>query len=118
VRDRGPGISADFKSRIFERFAQADATNARRKGGTGLGLSIAKQIIDRLGGEIGFADAPGGGTVFYVELPIWDGMTDLAGDRKIPDTPSTPATSLIGLVEAARDRLTPAPVGIVEEAAV
>jgi signal transduction histidine kinase len=115
VRDHGPGISADFRLRIFERFAQADATNARRKGGTGLGLSIAKQIIDRLGGDIGFADAPGGGTIFYVELPIWDDMRDLAGDEKNPDTRSTPATSLIGLAETAPDRLTPASVGISEE---
>jgi len=115
VRDHGPGISADFRPRIFERFAQADATNARRKGGTGLGLSIAKQIIDRLGGDIGFADAPGGGTIFYVELPIWDDMRDLAGDEKNPDTRSTPATSLIGLAETAPNRLTPASVGISEE---
>jgi signal transduction histidine kinase len=110
VRDQGPGISLDFKSRIFERFAQADATNARRKGGTGLGLSIAKQIIDRLGGEIGFADAPGGGTVFHVELPIWDDMAYLTGDEQIPGRPSASAASLIGLAEAARDRPTLVPV--------
>jgi signal transduction histidine kinase len=115
VRDYGPGISVDFKSRIFERFAQADATNARRKGGTGLGLSIAKQIIDRLGGDIGFADAPGGGTIFHVELPIWDDMIDFASDEEIRDTRFAPATSLIGLAEAARDRLTPPPAGIAEE---
>jgi signal transduction histidine kinase len=115
VRDHGPGIPVDFKSRIFERFAQADATDARRKGGTGLGLSIAKQIIDRLGGEIGFADAPGGGTIFYVELPIWDEMADFAGDEQIRSTPSAPATFHIGPAEAAQDRLTLAPIGIAEE---
>jgi signal transduction histidine kinase len=71
VRDHGAGISADFKPRIFERFAQADATNVRQNGGTGLGLSIVKQIVDRLGGEVGFADAPGGGTTFHVALPCW-----------------------------------------------
>jgi signal transduction histidine kinase len=109
VRDHGPGISVDFKSRVFERFAQGDATNARRKGGTGLGLSIAKQIIDRHGGNIGFADAPGGGTTFHVELPIWDGPTNLL-DRR-----SAPATSLIGRAEAAPD-LTLPPVRVVEEA--
>lgn len=79
VRDHGPGIAAEFKSRVFERFAQADATNARRKGGTGLGLSIVKEIVDRLAGEIGFGDAPGGGTIFYVELPTW---VDLARDER------------------------------------
>jgi DNA-binding response OmpR family regulator len=73
VRDFGPGIPAEFKSHIFEKFAQADGTNARRKGGTGLGLSIVKQIVERLGGQVGFCDAPGGGTIFHVELPLWDG---------------------------------------------
>lgn len=71
VRDHGPGIAEEFKPRIFERFAQANATDARLRGGTGLGLSIVKQIVDRLGGQASFADAPGGGTVFYVDLPCW-----------------------------------------------
>jgi len=71
VRDHGAGISVDFKPHIFERFARADATNTRQNGGTGLGLSIVKQIVDRLGGTTGFADAPGGGTVFHVEVPCW-----------------------------------------------
>jgi PAS domain S-box-containing protein len=68
VRDHGPGISADFRPHMFEKFAQADATDARRKGGTGLGLSIVKQIVTRLGGTVDFFDAPGGGTVFHVDL--------------------------------------------------
>jgi len=80
VRDHGPGISADFKPHIFERFARADATNARQKGGTGLGLSIVRQIVDRLGGEVGFADAPGGGTIFHVELPCWEQVPGMAID--------------------------------------
>ncbi len=71
VRDRGPGIPAEFKSRIFEKFAQADATNTKQKGGTGLGLSIVKQIVGRLGGQVGFGDAPDGGTIFHVDLPYW-----------------------------------------------
>jgi CheY-like chemotaxis protein/two-component sensor histidine kinase len=70
VRDHGPGIPPAFRNRIFEKFAQADVSDTRAKGGTGLGLSIAKQIVLRLGGEIGFADAPGGGTVFFVTLPV------------------------------------------------
>jgi signal transduction histidine kinase len=80
VRDHGPGISTDFKPRIFERFAQADATNARQKGGTGLGLSIVKQIVDRLSGDVGFADAPGGGTIFHVEVPCWKHVSSMAID--------------------------------------
>jgi signal transduction histidine kinase len=116
VRDHGPGISTDFKSRIFERFAQADATNARREGGTGLGLSIVKQIVDRLGGEVGFGDAPGGGTTFHVELPVWHRTADLPYDEWIRDTLIASDASIAGLVEAARDRLTRGSAGITEEA--
>jgi PAS domain S-box-containing protein len=69
VRDHGHGVPEDFKQRIFERFAQADASDARQLGGTGLGLSIVKQIVTRLGGEVSFGDAPGGGAIFHVEFP-------------------------------------------------
>jgi signal transduction histidine kinase len=113
VRDHGPGIPADFKSRIFERFAQADATNARRQGGTGLGLSIVKQIVDRLDGEVGFSDAPGGGTIFHVELPIWGRMVDLAHNQGIEGASGTYPP---GLMVAARNRLMPVPAGIAGEA--
>jgi PAS domain S-box-containing protein len=73
VRDHGSGVPADFKEHIFTKFAQADGTSSRQKGGTGLGLSIVKQIVERLGGKVGFDDAAGGGTIFHVELPAWDG---------------------------------------------
>src|ERR1700738_3028452 len=73
VRDHGAGVPDDFKLHIFEKCAQADATSTRQKGETGLGLSIVKQIVERLGGNVGFEDAPGGGAIFYVELPAWDG---------------------------------------------
>jgi PAS domain S-box-containing protein len=69
VRDHGHGVPEGFKQRIFEKFAQADASDARQLGGTGLGLSIVKEIVSRLGGEVGFSDAPGGGAIFHVELP-------------------------------------------------
>lgn len=86
VRDHGPGISAAFKSKIFQKFAQADNTDARSKGGTGLGLSIAKQIAVRLGGDVTFDDAPGGGTVFNVDLPFWESMADRESDL-VPHPP-------------------------------
>jgi PAS domain S-box-containing protein len=71
IRDNGSGIPAEFKPHVFEKFAQADATDARQKGGTGLGLSIVREIVARLGGQVSFADARGGGTVFNVDLPSW-----------------------------------------------
>jgi PAS domain S-box-containing protein len=71
VRDHGDGIPIEFRPLVFAKFAQAEGGDSRQKGGTGLGLSIVKQIVSRLGGSVGFEDAAGGGTIFYVELPSW-----------------------------------------------
>lgn len=71
VIDNGPGIPDEFRARIFQKFAQADSSDARQKGGTGLGLSIAKAIIEKMGGNIGFDMQPGVQTAFFVELPEW-----------------------------------------------
>jgi len=82
VRDHGRGIPVEFKDRIFEKFVQVDASNARKSGGTGLGLSIAKDIVERLNGQIGFEPAPGGGTVFYVTLPRWEQTMETGVNRR------------------------------------
>jgi PAS domain S-box-containing protein len=78
VRDHGAGIPESFRPHIFEKFAQADAADGRRKGGTGLGLSIVKQIVILLGGVIGFESPIDGGTLFFVDLPAWDLTIDPA----------------------------------------
>lgn len=72
VRDFGPGIPVEFRNRVFEKFAQADSSNARRTAGSGLGLAIAKEIVEQLGGEIGFIEPAGGGVMFYFEIPTAD----------------------------------------------
>jgi signal transduction histidine kinase len=69
VKDRGPGIPEAFQARLFQRFAQADASDSRRRGGTGLGLSIARAMVERMGGTLGFTTAEGAGTTFWFELP-------------------------------------------------
>ena len=74
VQDHGPGIPDEFRARIFQKFSQADSSDARLKGGTGLGLNIAKAIVERLDGIIGFTSKPGAGTVFFFELPEWQDM--------------------------------------------
>jgi signal transduction histidine kinase len=91
VRDHGPGVPEDFRVRIFGKFAQADNSNTRQKTGTGLGLSIVKQIVQRLGGEVGFADAPGGGAVFFVELPRLQGIG--AGSARDADERISPESN-------------------------
>lgn len=70
VGDRGPGIPEQFRSRIFNRFAQADSALTRQKGGTGLGLAICKRLVEAMNGRIGFEDREGGGTFFFFEIPL------------------------------------------------
>ena len=70
VHDRGPGISPEFRQRIFAKFAQADSSDARQKGGTGLGLAIAKALIDKMGGAISFESEAARGTNFFLRFPI------------------------------------------------
>jgi signal transduction histidine kinase/PAS domain-containing protein/ActR/RegA family two-component response regulator len=69
VADKGPGIPEEFRSRLFEKFAQADSSDRRAKGGTGLGLAIVKGIVEHLGGSISVDTALGVGTTFHIDLP-------------------------------------------------
>lgn len=68
VRDQGPGIGREYADRIFEKFVQVDASDARAKGGTGLGLPISKQIANNLGGDIYLESVPNVGSSFHVVL--------------------------------------------------
>ena len=70
VRDHGSGIPEEFRPRIFQKFSQADASDARSKGGTGLGLAISKALMEGMGGRVGFESEVGQGTCFYCELPL------------------------------------------------
>ena len=69
VRDHGPGVSDEFRPRLFEKFAQDPAVARGSTGRFGLGLAVSKLLITRLGGRIGYDPAPGGGSVFWFELP-------------------------------------------------
>jgi PAS domain S-box-containing protein len=70
VIDRGPGIPASFRERIFQKFAQADSTDSRQKGGSGLGLNICKSIVEGHGGRISYHSEEGRGAQFDVLLPL------------------------------------------------
>jgi len=70
VSDEGEGMADDFRQRIFQKFAQVDSSDTRRRDGTGLGLNITKVIIERMGGKIDYYSVLGKGTTFYFELPL------------------------------------------------
>jgi two-component system phosphate regulon sensor histidine kinase PhoR len=69
VRDRGPGISPEHWSRVFERFYKVDRARPREAGGFGLGLAITKHLVQFLGGRIWTETARDGGQVFFIALP-------------------------------------------------
>lgn len=69
VSDDGPGIPADYRERIFERYVQIPGRPARRRG-TGLGLTYCKLVVEMHGGKIWVDDAPEGGSTFIFTLPI------------------------------------------------
>jgi signal transduction histidine kinase len=69
ITDHGPGIPENFQTKIFQKFSQADSSDAGQKGGTGLGLSICRAIVERHGGTINFKTERGMGTTFFFDLP-------------------------------------------------
>jgi two-component system phosphate regulon sensor histidine kinase PhoR len=69
VRDRGLGIPASQRARVFDKFIRLDPNLHRGIGGTGLGLYICRELVRRMGGRIWVDGRDGGGSVFYVELP-------------------------------------------------
>ncbi len=64
VQDTGIGIAPEALPHLFERFTQADASAARRRGGSGLGLSITREVVRRMGGEVTVRSTPGVGSCF------------------------------------------------------
>ncbi len=70
VEDTGVGIPKNRQINIFRKFDQADNSITRRYGGTGLGLAITKQLIEIIGGDIGFESVETKGTVFIGVLPF------------------------------------------------
>jgi signal transduction histidine kinase len=69
VRDTGIGMSAEQMARLFQEFAQAEASTQHQYGGTGLGLVLCQRFCQMMGGEITVTSASGKGTTFTVRLP-------------------------------------------------
>jgi PAS domain S-box-containing protein len=89
VRDNGPGVPADMREAVFERFRQVEGGAQRRRGGTGLGLAIVKEFAELHGGRASVAEAPSGGALFRVELPL----TRAEGEAGAPLDPAHDATT-------------------------
>ena len=68
--DHGPGVPADARSKIFERFYTADPSRARQKGGTGLGMAIAQSVVKAHHGFICASGSDGTGLTLTVVLPV------------------------------------------------
>jgi signal transduction histidine kinase/CheY-like chemotaxis protein/HPt (histidine-containing phosphotransfer) domain-containing protein len=82
VADTGVGIAPENQARIFEEFAQEDASTTRRFGGTGLGLAISRQIVELMGGRLTLVSAPRAGSTFAFELSL-----PLAAPMALPPPP-------------------------------
>jgi two-component system, OmpR family, phosphate regulon sensor histidine kinase PhoR len=70
VADDGPGIPAESRERVFERFYRIDKARSRDAGGTGLGLAIVKHIVQSHGGKVWVDSEAGRGSQFYFTLPV------------------------------------------------
>jgi signal transduction histidine kinase/streptogramin lyase len=70
VSDTGVGIAPESQAKIFDEFAQEDASTTRRFGGTGLGLAISRQLIELMGGRLAVNSTPGKGSTFSFELSL------------------------------------------------
>ncbi|TLS40995.1 HAMP domain-containing histidine kinase [Streptomyces montanus] len=70
VADDGKGVPATERERIFERFVRLDEARNRDDGGAGLGLAIARDVAVRHGGSLTVHEAPAGGALFELRLPL------------------------------------------------
>ena len=68
VSDTGIGLDPQQVPMLFERFTQGDVSIRRRYGGTGLGLAICRRLAESMGGTIGAAARPGGGSIFRFDM--------------------------------------------------
>ncbi|MCA0435747.1 MAG: HAMP domain-containing histidine kinase [Actinobacteria bacterium] len=70
VEDDGPGIAAEDRERVFERFLRLDSERSRHDGGSGLGLAIVAEVVRAHHGSVAVDNSPLGGARFTVSLPV------------------------------------------------
>ncbi|WP_433276818.1 sensor histidine kinase [Pseudonocardia xinjiangensis] len=104
VSDDGPGVPAEDRGRVFERFVRLDSARARADGGSGLGLAIVAEVVAAHGGSVTVDDAPGGGARFRVRLPATLPQEPLAeGTPAAPWRPVAPVPSTAHAQRPVRD---------------
>jgi heavy metal sensor kinase len=74
VSDEGPGIPAEDRERLFDRYYRSESARGRNIGGSGLGLAICHEVALAHGGRLWLESAPGGGSAFFLALPSWRAM--------------------------------------------
>jgi signal transduction histidine kinase len=89
VLDAGPGIPADIRERIFDRFVRGAGEAVG--GGSGLGLAIVRAVAERHGGTVVVDDSEGGGARFTVRLPAVGGSEPSVRPLRRPAGPSAAA---------------------------
>ena len=95
VRDTGLGMTPAQMASLFQTYAQADASIARRFGGTGLGLAISKNLVGLMGGEIGVSSQSGGGSRFWFKLPLEKQFAVAPASPVSPPTSSSRSSRVI-----------------------
>src|SRR5262245_37598714 len=84
IEDDGPGIPAERRAFVFERFARLEESRSRAGGGAGLGLSLARGLVEAHGGEIWIEDARIGGARLVVLLPMDRATSPASGSSTGP----------------------------------
>ena len=97
VTDSGPGVPAEDRGRVFEKFVRLQAEGST-KPGSGLGLAISRRLVEMQGGEIAVGEAEGGGAVFHFTLPVHTDQARLQAfivDGRDPSTGGGPRCMVI-----------------------
>lgn len=110
IQDSGPGVPKEVRELIFGRFSQGQHRLSVSGSGSGLGLSIVKDFVELHGGTVAILEAPGGGAIFQVELPIHapDGAFIREARSDIPA--DTNATFITEITNPHPSQMSPHPV--------